>query len=631
MSKSANHSAVGTVLPPPTDTGRDDIHRNSAAMTSNSVLSFNPDQCRIYFESRMPGVRFNGNAAVMAHCPFHDDARKSLSLDFDKGCWYCHAGCGNGGIVAFEEKLSHCDRATARANVAKLLGVTLGSGPIAIYEYRDALGKLVFRKLRYPDKTFRCQRPAADGKGWIDDLGGIERKPLYREPELICATYVVIVEGEKDCDRLVSLKLAQYDPAGLPVAITCNFDGAGPSKWRREHNPYFTGKNVVIIPDNDEPGREHALAVARGIAPFAAEVKMLYLPGLPEHGDVSDFLDAGHGAPELLVAIEAASPWTELESDAPAPRFKTIAEIVAQSAEKAEWILPHIVERTALTQLAAKIKAGKTSFMMSAIRALITGSPFLGQPTKRGSVVMVSEQSGSSYFEALNRACLIGLDGMTVMQRHDTFGLDWPGIVAAAVAECERTDAVLLIIDTLSQLAGLTGDDENSAGKMLTAMRPLQTACGRGFGVWYSVHERKSGGEVADSARGSSAAGGVADILLSLRRPEGNHGQQDSIRKISSISRFSETPSELVVNWDSVAGEYIILGDSDAAIFDRATVAIMRALPATEIAAKSVPLLREETGESTTTIRRALREIEASRVGDGEKGSPFRYWLRVQR
>jgi hypothetical protein len=360
-------------------------------------------------------------------------------------------------------------------------------------------------------------------------------------------------------------------------------------------------------------------------------VKFLFLPGLPEHGDVSDFLDAEHGAGELLTAIEAASSWSELETDPSPSRFHSIAEIITQSTEKLEWIIPHFVEPTALTQLAAKIKAGKTSLMMSASRAVLTGSSFLGQPAKRGNVVMVTEQDGSSYHEALKRAGLLGLEGMSIMQRHDTFGLDWPGIVAAAVAECERVHAVLLTFDTLNQLAGLAGDDENSAGKMLEAMRPLQQACGRGWGVWYSVHERKSGGDVADAARGSSATGGVADILMSLRRPDGNHGnQQETIRKISTISRFSETPSELVIDWNALDREYTVLGDSDAVSLDRATAAVMRALPIAETCAKTIKLLQEETGETRTTIRRVLKTLETSMIGDGERGNPFRYWRKVR-
>jgi hypothetical protein len=37
-----------------------------------------------------------GGQRVLVRCPFHDDASPSLSLDPEKGLWYCHP-CGQGG------------------------------------------------------------------------------------------------------------------------------------------------------------------------------------------------------------------------------------------------------------------------------------------------------------------------------------------------------------------------------------------------------------------------------------------------------------------------------------------------------------------------------------------------------
>ena len=50
---------------------------------------------------------------------------------------------------------------------------------------------------------------------------------------------------------------------------------------------------LVVLPDNDEPGRRHAEKVAKSLWSKAASIKVLKLPGLPDKGDVSDWLDAG--------------------------------------------------------------------------------------------------------------------------------------------------------------------------------------------------------------------------------------------------------------------------------------------------------------------------------------------------
>ncbi|MGH2966327.1 MAG: CHC2 zinc finger domain-containing protein [Solirubrobacterales bacterium] len=33
-----------------------------------------------------------------AYCPLHADARPSMNINFAKGVFYCHAGCGGGSI-----------------------------------------------------------------------------------------------------------------------------------------------------------------------------------------------------------------------------------------------------------------------------------------------------------------------------------------------------------------------------------------------------------------------------------------------------------------------------------------------------------------------------------------------------
>jgi hypothetical protein len=157
-------------------------------------------------------------------------------------------------------------------------------------------------------KGFSQRRPD-DAGGWIYKLNGVRRVP-YRLLELLAADpsqLVFIVEGEKDADRLASLGF---------VAAT-NAGGAG--KWRDEFSGFLRGRNVVIIPDNDESGREHAAKVARSLQGVAASVRVLELPNLPPKGDVSDWLDAGGVVEELLVLAGSASQFDAEGSRGSAP------------------------------------------------------------------------------------------------------------------------------------------------------------------------------------------------------------------------------------------------------------------------------------------------------------------------
>src|SRR5690606_4728186 len=93
----------------------------------------------------------------------------------------------------------------------------------------------------------------------------------------------------------------------LGFTATTNPMGAG--KWRDEYSESLRGAHAVILPDNDEPGRQHAERVARSLYGVAASVRVLALPDLPEKGDVSDWLKNGGTAEELRAMIEAAPEW----------------------------------------------------------------------------------------------------------------------------------------------------------------------------------------------------------------------------------------------------------------------------------------------------------------------------------
>src|SRR5215467_5026537 len=80
--------------------------------------------------------------------------------------------------------------------------------PDAIYPYEKEDGELTYQACRYntkPKKTFLVRRPDGNG-GWIWNIDGIARV-LYYLPEVLNASTVFIVEGEKNADDLRSIGL----------------------------------------------------------------------------------------------------------------------------------------------------------------------------------------------------------------------------------------------------------------------------------------------------------------------------------------------------------------------------------------------------------------------------------------
>jgi hypothetical protein len=158
-------------------------------------------------------------------------------------------------------------------------------------------------------------------------------------------------------------------------------------------------------------------------------------------------------------------------------------------------------------------------------------------------------------------------------------------------------------------------------------MAPLQDAAAADeLAVLINRHERKSGGEVGDSGRGSSAFAGAVDIVLSLRRGEGN--TSPTVRVIRALSRFDETPAELVI--DYVDGGYRALGSEQDVKAQEAREKILAALPTAEGEAIPFKDLLEAVKVPRTTAQPAidgfLGDGTVQRTGAGKWGDPYRYW-----
>lgn len=231
-------------------------------------------------------------------CPSHDDQHPSAEWNRVKSAWNCPV-CGAGGTTA---------------SLATALGIHVESPAqraergviVATYDYRDAEGELLFQKVRRQPKSFSLRKP--DGKGgWAAGVGGWV---LYRLPELLeSAGRVYLCEGEKDVE---GLRLHGLTATTWPEGAQGRAKRTSPvpqQKWKREYNAFLSGRDVVILPDNDDAGELATEWIAAQLITTAASVRVLPLPGLPDKGDVSDWLAHGGTIEELSALADNAPLW----------------------------------------------------------------------------------------------------------------------------------------------------------------------------------------------------------------------------------------------------------------------------------------------------------------------------------
>jgi putative DNA primase/helicase len=234
--------------------------------------------------ARLRKPRNLGNGSFLALCPAHVDEEQSLHVGPGPGC-YCY-GCGVYGPLWKLDMLlngvspDYFEREVSARN-KEYSSAWFGQKTIdEVYNYYDEKRRHLYQVVRYIPKDFRQRRmhPSLPGR-WIWSIKGVRRVP-YRLPDILRRKneVVILVEGEKDADRLHKLGY-------LATTISGGING-----WKHADTRSFTNRCVVIIPDNDEPGLIGACNIERDLAGRARYVNVLRLDTSEPGADVTDWL-----------------------------------------------------------------------------------------------------------------------------------------------------------------------------------------------------------------------------------------------------------------------------------------------------------------------------------------------------
>jgi AAA domain len=299
-----------------------------------------------------------------ARCPAHEDRNPSLSVTngTTRVLLRCFAGCSNDDVIA----VLGLQWPDLRLDDDKPLTRNAPDPVVATYDYVDEQGKLLFQVLRTASKRFRQRIPdPAQPDGWRWQVGATRRVP-FRLPQVLQAAregrVVHVVEGEKDVGAL--------EASG--AVATCNPGGAG--KWRDDYSKFLAGADVVVVQDNDDPGRAHAAMVARSAEVAGARSVQIVRPRTGK--DAYDHLQAGHSVTDFELVTPDLAP--------------DLHEFLTQPDAGYSWVIDNLLERSDRMIVTGPEGHGKSLFnRMLAICAAAGLHPFTGRYAHAQRVLMV--------------------------------------------------------------------------------------------------------------------------------------------------------------------------------------------------------------------------------------------------
>src|SRR5215207_2872532 len=314
--------------------------------------------------------------------------------------------------------------------------------------------------------------------------------------------------------------------------------------------------------------------------------------------------------------------------DASALPVRTVEEVISEAGEKVPWVIENLLARGAVTEFSGLAKkGGKTTFWCHAIAAGARGEDHAGFATEPATYLYLTEQ-GNNFAEALRSSGLEEHpDHISIVQFKDVSAVGWERLIQRAGAEAKRRSLDALIVDTFTVFARLKGSEENESGVIAERMRVLNLVAQQyNVGVVLIRHAGKDG-----TPRGSSAFEGVADICVTIARPEGRHAP--TVRKIGRVGRYGEWERNIQLT----EGGYISLGTDDKIEFRRAVRFAKSVLPdSPESGMKKQEVLDKREGDDKNITARTLDRALAWLVKQGDvgekqlmhqRGKPRIYWL----
>jgi hypothetical protein len=549
-----------------------------------------------------------------------------VTIEADK----VYGGCNNCGWTFPEKKANGHDH-SAGSNVLRRHTYYRDGAP-AKAKVKKQDGK--WYSLFYVDGNWQPRKP----DGYVDvpyfqqDLNPFDQD--------VAGDFLYWPEGEKDTDAIAKMNLLAFTFGGV---------GDGLTTAVRERLPqYIEGRDVVILADDDEPGRKHARDKAAFAHGKAKSVRIVKFDGFKDVSDwagtkknqdvLAGFLENLADEAPLFVpdAIEQGSeglkgaPGPSKQGNGPRLNWRSsgisVKEIRNMTFNPVSFLVPGIIPAEGATLFCSKPKKGKSWLLLDLALASAMGRYTLGDVSKKPTPGDVLYLALEDNYRRIQQRCDKLLDGPFSAEWPEglRINLEWRRLdqggaddIREWVSEtrAKGRNVAFVGIDVF-QMVRQPGDSKKPYESDYASMSAI-SALARVLKIAIIVvhHVRKAPSEdPMDLVSGTMGLAGAADTLLVI-------GRGASGGNVLHVRGRDVEEAELAIEFNKNTCKWTILGKASEVAQNDTRGKILAALRDCAPEAKTPSELTKLTGLKENTLSVSLmRMAKANEIRRPERG-----------
>ena len=485
----------------------------------------------------------------------------SFSVKIDEAIWFDHETDVGGGVVDFIQ------RCYPGQPVGQILEEKYGiqkSDQMQLTEYNYGPGKVI-----------REDYPTGKAIRQVGNTKAIQNIP-YRYADWCDEKTIIIVEGEKCAEALWE--------RGIPA--TCNAGGA--NKWPDGLNDYFKGREVIILPDNDDAGINHAKLVRKQLKQTAKSVKCILLDGLNDKGDVWDWFCNPNNDADKLAALTKGPETTGFG-------YSVLSVADLEKLPKQEWLVDGLIPKVGVGSIYGAPASFKTFLALHLGLSIASGRSIAERSVQGGKVLYSAHEGFYGIHRRLEPAIQhhsFDANGFHLTHQNKPLDLCDKSEIDALIEDGDNY--ALIIIDSLVQ--AMIDVDENSNTEVARALNVAESlAYAKQCCVLLIDHT----GKETKGARGASAKLGNQDFSLSIKR------HQETDRLSVKVEKQKDGQDNFTVEFQAV--EKTITEDFAAIVIEELSEAPKK-LSMPDLAKK---LLNERQGQTIDELFAAAERYQS--------------------